>query len=128
MPPTMQNPYMGSMQGSETNLLSILINVAFGFEAGLIFLFGIEHVLAYGSHLATQLIKMSGYGQSMAAFGFVTSAAPFIILAPIGGLVLKELSSVRSIKSFVYFAIAVIAGFALAYISQGYFAPMMSPR
>lgn len=111
--------------GSETNLLSILINVAFGFVAGLMFFLGVQEVLAYGSELAAQLIKLSGYGQQMAAFGFATTAAPFVILAPLGGMVLKQLSSVNSLKSFLYFALALGAGVGIAFLGQGYFATVI---
>lgn len=112
--------------GSETNLLSILINIAFGFVAGLMFFLGVKEVLEYGSELAAQLIKLSGYGQQMAAFGFATTAAPFVVLAPLGGMVLKQLSSVNSFKSFLYFAIALGAGVGIAFLGQGYFATLIS--
>lgn len=120
-------PGMPGMGGeSETNLLSILLNAAFGFVAGLMFLFGIKEVLAYGTALATDLMEIVGYGQMGAMGGFsIASAAPYIVLAPLAGMVAKQLSSVRSIKSFAFFAAAVAAGFAAAYFSQGYFATMI---
>ncbi len=124
--PGMQS--MMGMQESETNLLSILINVAFGFVIGLVVFFGIQPVLTYGSKLAADLIKISGYGAQMSMFGLATTAAPFVVLAPIGGMVLKQLSSVRSIKSFAFFAGSVLAGIAIAFLSQGYLMPMISPK
>jgi hypothetical protein len=108
-----------------TNLLSILINVAFGFVGGLMVFIGSGEVIAYGSKLATKLIERSGYGRQMAMFGFATSAAPYIVLAPIAGIVAKQLSSVRSLKDFAYFAGAIIAGLAIAFFGQGYFAGLM---
>ena len=62
----------------------------------------------------------------MASFGFATTAVPYLVLAPIVGMVLRQLSSVRSLKNFAYFAIAVIVGFAVAYFSQGYFSTLIS--
>ena len=117
------NPMM--MGDNGINLLTILINIAFGFVAGLMVFLGAQQVIAYGSKLATQLIKMSGYGQQMAAFGFATTAAPYVVLAPIAGIVVKQLSSVRSIKGFAIFIITVGIGFAAAYFSQGYFHTLM---
>lgn len=104
---------------SETNLLSIILNILFGFVAGLMYLFGIQEVIAYGSELAASLMKTTGYGQ-MGGFSIAT-AAPYIILAPLAGMVAKQLSSVRSIKGFLYFALALAAGFGVAYLGQGYF-------
>jgi len=119
-------PQFGNMGGeSETNLLSIILNIAFGFVAGLMYLFGVQEVIAYGSELAGELIKLTGYGQQMGAFGLAT-AAPYIILAPLAGLVAKQLSSVRTLKSFLYFALAVAAGFGVAYLGQGYFETLIS--
>lgn len=109
---------------SETNLLSIVLNIAFGFVAGLMYLFGIQEVIAYGSTLAAALMKTTGYGQ-MGGFSIAT-AAPYIVLAPLAGMVGKQLASVRSVKSFAYFVLAVAAGFAVAYVTQGYFAPLIS--
>src|SRR3989304_6116874 len=111
MNPIDMNPMMnmpdGFGQGSQgTNLLSILINAAFGFVAGLMLFIGPKEVIAYGSKLAGELIKLTGYGQQMAAFGFATTAAPYIVLAPIVGLVVRQLASVRSLKSFAFFALA----------------------
>jgi hypothetical protein len=40
-------------------------------------------------------------------------------------MVAKQLASVRSLKGFAYFAAAVIAGFAIAFFGQGYFAGVM---
>ncbi|MBX4192057.1 hypothetical protein KW798_01050 [Candidatus Parcubacteria bacterium] len=116
------NPF-GEQEG--TNLFSILINIAFGFVAGLVVFIGFAEVVAYGSKLAADLIKMSGYGQQMAAFGFATTAAPYIVLAPLAGIVVKQLTSVRSIKSFLYFAAAIAVGFAVAYFTAGYFHTLM---
>src|SRR4051812_6275199 len=97
MPPGI-NPMMGAMGTQEQgpNLLSILINLAFGFIAGLMLFLGFQHVIAYGSKLASDLIKLSGYGQQMAAFGVATTAAPFVVIAPIAGMFAKQLASVRS--------------------------------
>ncbi len=118
------NPMMGMGEG--TNLLSILINLAFGFVAGLMLFLGVGEVLAYGSSLAAQLIKLTGYGQQMAAFGLATTAAPYIVLAPIAGLVVKQLASVRSIKGFAYFAAAILVGLAVAYFAQGYISTLIA--
>ena len=108
-----------------TNLLSVLINVAFGLVGGLMLVMGSGAVIAYGSTLATRLIKLSGYGQQMARFGLATSAAPYIVLTPIAGMVAKQLSSVRSLKDFAFFVAAIAAGFAIAFFGQGYFAGLM---
>lgn len=123
MDPMNQMPMVPGFGQQEqgTNLLSILINLAFGFVIGLMIFFGPKDVIEYGSKLAGELIKLTGYGQQMAAFGFATTAAPFIILAPIAGMVIKEISSVRSLKGFAYFTIAVLIGVAASYFSQGYF-------
>ena len=118
---------MNSMPGGfgqssqETNLLSIMINIIFGFVLGLLIFIGPGEVIKYGSKIAGELIKLTGYGQQMGAFGFATTAAPYIILAPILGMVAKQLSSVRSLKSFGYFVAAVVVGFVAVYFSQGYF-------
>ena len=130
MNPLNMNPMMASPNGfeqgaQETNLLSILFNVAFGFVLGLMIFIGPKEVIAYGSKLAGDLIKLTGYGQQMAAFGFATTAAPYLVLAPIAGMVARQLSSVRSLKSFAYFAVAVIVGCAGAYFSQGYFTTLI---
>jgi len=126
MPANMNAMGMGQQPADQgTNLLSILINVAFGFVGGLMVFIGSGEVIAYGSKLATKLIERSGYGRQVAMFGFATSAAPYIVLAPIAGIVAKQLSSVRSLKDFVYFAGAIIAGFAIAFFGQGYFAGLM---
>ena len=131
MNPFNMNPMMASPGGfgqdaQGTNLLSIVINLAFGFVAGLMIFIGPREVIAYGSKLAEDLIKLTGYGQQMAAFGFATTAAPYIVLAPIAGMVAKQLSSVRSLKGFLYFAIAVIVGFAVSYFSYGYIATLLA--
>lgn len=110
-------------QESETNLFSILLNVAFGFVVGLMYLFGVKEVIEYGSAIAADLMQTTGYGQ-MSGFSIAT-AAPYIVLAPLGGLVVKQLSSVRSFKSFLYFALSVGAGFGIAFVSQGYFATLI---
>lgn len=113
-------------QEQGTSLLSILINLAFGFVAGLMLLLGPKEVIAYGSTLASDLLKLSGYGQQMAAFGFATTAAPYIVLAPIVGMVARQLSSVRSLRSFAFFAAAVLAGGIAAFFAQGYFKALIS--
>jgi hypothetical protein len=122
------NPLMGMAGGMDEgpNLLSIIINVLFGFIGGLMIFIGPAIVVAYGSTLAAKLIKLSGYGQQMAAFGFATTAAPYIVLAPIAGIVAKQLSSVRSLKGFAYFALAVLAGVAVAFVAQGYIVSLMA--
>lgn len=112
--------------GEGTNLLSILINIAFGFVAGLMLFLGVSEVIEYGSRLAAQLLELSGYGQQMAAFGLATTAAPYIVLAPIAGLVVKQLTSVRSFKGFAYFIVAVLVGVAGAYFAQGYAASTLT--
>ena len=116
----------GSGQDAQgANLLSILINVAFGFVLGLMIFIGPKEVIAYGSKLAGDIIAFSGYGQQMAIFGFATTAAPYIVLAPIAGLVVKQLSSVRTLKSLAFFAGAVIVGVGVAYFLQGYVLTLM---
>ena len=114
MPPMM--PGMG--QQSETNLLSILLNVAFGFIAALMFFFGVKEVLTYGTKLTLDLMQSVGYGQQ---FGGYAQFAPYVVITPIAGLVLQQLAAVRSIKSFLYFAIAIGVGIGLAFVTQGYF-------
>jgi hypothetical protein len=111
-------------QASSTNLLNILFDIAFGFVGGLMYFFGPQAVLAYGTQLAMALIKQTGYGQGpLASFGF--TAAPYVILLPIGGFSLKELASVRTIRGFLYFLGAVLIGIAIAYVTKGYFATII---
>ncbi len=129
MDPFQMNPMMPDALGGspdETSLLSILVNMAFGFVAGLMFFFGPKEVIAYGSELAGEIINLAGYrGGQMAAYGFATMAAPYILLAPLGGMVVRQLSSVRNLKSFAYFAAAVLVGIGGAYLSQGYFSTLI---
>jgi hypothetical protein len=119
--PQMQQ-MMGMQQNQGPNLLSIILNVAFGYVGGLMLFLGPMQVLTYGSHLASELLKTTGYGAQMSMFGAATTAAPYVVLAPIVGLVGKELSSVRSLKGFGYFAAAVLAGIVVAFLTKGYFA------
>ena len=119
-----QNPMTGN-SSEGVNLLSVIINVVFGFVAGLMIFLGPKEVLAYGSKLAADLISLSGYGRQMAAFGMATTAAPFIVLAPIVGMVVRQLSSVRSLKGFGFFAAAVLVGMVAAFFSRGYFVELM---
>lgn len=123
MPPMNMAGFGGPESG--TNLLSILINTAFGFVGTLMILIGWVKVIAYGSHLATQLLDVVGYGANMGGFGIAT-AAPYIVLAPIVGLVVKELAGVKSLKSFAYFAAAVAAGALIAFLTQGYFVAVIA--
>lgn len=119
---------MGAGMGQESqgpNLLSILINIAFGFVVGLILLFGFKEVITYGSKLAQDIIDSLGYGQQIGMFGFAASAAPYIILAPIAGMVLKQLAAVRSIKTFIFFVVAALIGVGIAYFTQGYFSTVI---
>ena len=111
----------GQSQGP--NLLSIITDVAFGFVGGLMLFVGFSEVITYGSKLAMQLIKTTGYGQQMAMFGGAATAAPYIVLAPLAGIVGKQLSAVRSIKGFAYFAAAVLVGVALAFFTKGMIFP-----
>ena len=87
--------------------------------------FGPQPVIAYGTHLATELIKMTGYGSGPFASLGIASAAPYVILAPVGGFALKELAGIRSLKGFAYFAGALIAGFTIAFVTKGYFATLI---
>ena len=113
------NPLENMMGGDDgLNLYSIIINVAFGFVLGLIVFVGFGEVLTYGAKLAGDLIKLSGYGQQMTAFGIATTAAPYVVLAPLGALVAKQLSSVRSVKGFAFFAAAVLVGMVGAYFGH----------
>jgi hypothetical protein len=109
-----------------TNLLSILTNAAFGFVAGLAVFWGPQEVIATGTKLASQYASLLSGFQQAAAFGFATTAAPYIVLAPIVGLALRQLSQVRSLKSFGFFAAAVAVGFVAAYFSQGYIAAALA--
>jgi hypothetical protein len=77
-------------------------------------------VITYGTHLAMELVKQTGYGSGpLASFGF--SAAPYVVLAPVGGFALKELASVRSLRGFAYFVAAVLIGVVIAFVTKGYF-------
>lgn len=105
--------------GNNINLFSILVNVAFGFIGGLMLLLGPKETIDLGSNLATEAIKLTGMEQQMGSFG-IAAFAPYIVIAPIAGLVVKQLSSVRSLKSFAFFAVAVIVGLVLAYVGQDY--------
>lgn len=122
-----QMPGMSGMPGMDDgiNLLSILINLAFGFIGGLMVFLGPMEVLAYGSKLAAEIITLTGYGQQMTMFGFAATAAPYVVLAPVVGMVLKQLSVVRSVKTFVFFIVAVLIGVTAAYFGQEYFASLM---
>jgi hypothetical protein len=124
------NPFENQMAGmpgmnQSTNLFSIIINILFGFVLGLIIFLGFKEVLTYGSKLAADLMNLTGYGRQMGGFGFAASAAPYIIIAPIVGLVVKQLSSVRSLKGFGYFTLAVAIGFAIAFFMRGYVMNLM---
>jgi hypothetical protein len=122
MPPNVQIPAgVFPVEEQGTNLLSILINIAFGFIGGLMLLFGIVPVIEYGSKLTLDLILATGVGAQATMLPGVAGFAPYVVLAPIGAMVLKELSSVRSIKSFAYFSGAVFAGAVLAFLMRGYF-------
>ena len=120
--------HISGMQEQGTNLLEILINLAFGFAAGLIIFLGFKEVIAYGTKLATELFKMTPQGQQMAAFGMAASYAPYVVLAPLGGMAVKQLTSVRSFRSFAYFVAAVALGITIAFFTQGYFAAMMHSK
>ena len=108
------------------NLLSILIDIAFGFVLGLMIFVGPKEVIAYGSKLAGDLVKIANLEQQLGVSGFATGAAPYIVLAPILGKVLSQLASVRSLKSFMYFAAAVLVGCVVAYFTQGYFSALIA--
>lgn len=113
------NPFGNMMGQSEgTNLFSILLNIAFGFVGGLMLFLGPKETIDLGTRYATQLLEMTGSGQGM--YGFA-NFAPYIIITPIAGLVVKELSSVRSIKSFAFFAGAVLIGLVIAFFTEGSF-------
>lgn len=115
------NPFENVMGGGENqgrNLLSIIINVAFGFVIGLVVFLGLQETLALGTKYAEELLNLVGFNNQMGGFGF-TSYAPYIIGAPIAGMVVKELSSVRSLKSFAYFAAAVAVGFTISFLVKG---------
>ena len=117
MPPIQgMNGMMGREDGP--NLFSILVNIAFGYAAGLIIFLGFKEVLTLGSGYATDILKATGYGQQMGGFG-IASAAPYIVLAPLAGLVVKQLTSVRTIKGFLYFACAVALGVGIAFLTKG---------
>lgn len=105
------------------SLLSIIIDVAFGFVGGLMLFVGFSEVITYGSKLTLQLIKTTGYGQQMAMFGVATNAVPYIVLAPLTGIVGRQLSSVKSLKGFMYFAAAVAVGVAVAFVTKGMIFP-----
>lgn len=110
---------MPGMPGEGINLWNILINIAFGFVIGLMIFLGIKETITYGTKLAKSLLALSGQGQ-MGVYGFA-SAAPYIILAPLAGLVVKQLSAVRTLKSFLFFAGAAIVGIIIAYFTKGSF-------
>lgn len=117
------NPFGSSMGGMNEgpNLLGILVNVAFGFVGGLMIFIGPKEVITYGTGLAQDIMELLGMNQQMSGFGFAT-AAPYIIITPITGMVVKELSAVRSLKSFAFFAAAVLTGLVIAFLTKGYFA------
>ncbi len=125
MNPFNMNPMSGMGQDEGTNLFTIILHIVFGFVVGLMLFVGPKEVIAYGSKLAGQLIKMSGYGSQMTAFGFAQTAAPYVVLAPLGGLVVKQLSAVKTLKGFAYFAVAVLAGCAAAYFAVPHVVPLM---
>lgn len=113
---------MPGMSGMEqgTNLLNIIINLAFGFVIGLMVFWGPKEVISVGSKLAENIISLTGYGKQMGAFGFATTALPYVILTPIAGIVVRELSRIRSLKVFGYFILAVAVGFVIAFFTQSY--------
>lgn len=111
---------MGGNFGESTNLLSIITNVAFGFVLGLVVFLGFKETIELGTKYAEELLKLIGFDNQMGGLGFA-SYTPYIIGAPIAGMVVKELSSVRSLKSFAYFAVAVIVGFVIAVVTIGNF-------
>lgn len=122
----MQSMMQGGMKlhEPETNLWSIILNAVFGFLLGVILIFGLREVIDYGTKLAQQALKLSGYGQEFAAMG-ISTAAPYVVLAPIGATVVKQLSSVRSLKSFGYFVASALAGLAIAFVMKGYLSTLI---
>ncbi|MBX4198043.1 hypothetical protein KW782_01780 [Candidatus Parcubacteria bacterium] len=120
------NPFqngMGGMPGMNqgTNLLNIITNLAFGFVIGLMVFFGPKDVIDYGTKLAGDLMGLTSYGKQFSGFGFATTALPYVILAPIGGLVVRELSRIKSLKTFGIFVLAVAIGFVIAFFTRSYF-------
>jgi hypothetical protein len=113
------NP-LGNMNGGGLNLFDILVNILFGFIVGAMLFLGPKEVIEYGTKLAMSLM-----GQQVGLAGFA-SYAPYILIAPIGGLVAKQLTAVRSIKSFMFFVAAVLLGFIIAFLSQGYLKNLIS--
>jgi hypothetical protein len=115
----------GFSQEPRANLLSVLTDIAFGFIAGLMIFIGPKEVIEYGSKLAGDLVKLADFERQLGSSGFATSAAPYVLLAPLGGVIVRQLSSVRSFKTFTYFILAVGMGIALAYITREYFVALM---
>jgi len=120
---SVMDPYQNAGSG-DTNLLSILMNVAFGFALGLTIFFGFKEVLAYATKLAQGLTSFFGFDR-VSGFGLAASFLPYVVLAPIAGMALKQIASVRSIKGFLYFALAIALGFVIAHYTRGYFATVI---
>jgi len=96
------NPLMSGMgQQKGQNLFSIIINLIFGFAIGLMVFLGFQEVLAYGSKLAIASHQSHWYATADGRVGFATTAAPYVVLAPVLGLVVKELTG-RASDRFNY--------------------------
>jgi hypothetical protein len=111
-------PGVPGMPGDGPNLWNILVNVAFGFVGGLMIFLGPAEVIAYCTKLAKNIMALSGQGQ-IGAYGFA-GAAPYIVLAPLAGIVVKQLSAIRSIKGFLFFLGAAVLGIIIAFFTKGY--------
>lgn len=112
------DPYQ-NINNSGTNLLAVLINIIFGFVAGLVILFGVKAVLLHATKIAQDTISYFGF-QSLPGYGLVTNFLPYIVLTPIIGMALRQLASVRSIRGFIYFVLAIAVGLGLAFFGKGY--------
>jgi hypothetical protein len=117
------DPYQNG-ESSNTNLLSILINMAFGFVAALVLFFGVKPVLLYATKIAQDVITYFGF-QSLPGYGLVTNFLPYLVLTPIIAMALRQLASVRSIRGFIYFVLAIGLGFAIAYYNHAYFVTVL---
>lgn len=105
----------------EFSLWNIVVSGALGFVLGLALFWGPSKLIAYGTKLAKQAISVSGYDSQLGIYGnYATSYLPYAILVFIFGLAVGQLSAVRSLKSFGFFAVSVLIGIIIAFFAKGY--------
>jgi hypothetical protein len=99
------------------SLLTIIVDILFGFAIGLVYFWGVKEALHYGTALANKYIAMALPPQAAALS--IGSYVPYVVFAPLAGFALRDVASVRSIKHFIVFIGCLAIGFAAAFFVQG---------